>query len=107
MASRFSDVCTPKRVYGCGAKKSGLYHCVLSSGALNVRFCSPALRRRPELLRELTEGFLHTLNEIAAYTGFSGRMADAADTYSDDALTLGELSALNAIFNGVDEDEQN
>lgn len=81
--------------------------CVLSSGALNVRFCSPALRRRPELLRELTEGFLHTLNEIAAYTGFSGRMADAADTYSDDALTLGELSALNAIFNGVDEDEQN
>ena len=81
--------------------------CSLADGELSVLFRSPALRRPPELLRELADGFVSALREITETADFSGQRADAADAFADDALTYGELTALDAIFNGVDDDEQN
>ena len=81
--------------------------CSLADGDLSVLFRSPALRRPPQLLRELADRFASALREITEIADFSGQRADAADAFTDDTLTYRELSALDAIFNGVDDDEQN
>ena len=79
--------------------------CSLSGNEISAILRCPTLRRRPTLLKKLADGFLQAAEEIATETNFAGQRADAADAYNDNALTYGELSVLDAIFNGVDENE--
>ena len=46
------------------------------------------------------------LKEVAAEADFGALRADTADRYTDDSLTYHELTALDALFNRTDEDEQ-
>ena len=80
--------------------------CIFADGKIAVSMRCPALRRRSSLLREIAGGFLRALQEIINETDFSEVGADSADGYADPILTYSELTALNSIFNGIGEDEQ-
>ena len=77
--------------------------CEYRGGRIVVRFRCPPMPRPATVLRDLSREFENAVREIAKHTDFSGIRADAADGYSDNALSYDELTTLESMFNGTDE----
>jgi hypothetical protein len=77
--------------------------CEYRGGHVLVRFRCPPMRRQPQILKKLSLAFEKAVREIAQNADFTGGRADAADGYSDDALTYDEFTALESIFDETDD----
>ena len=79
--------------------------CELRNNAVTVHFRVPKLKRSPELMQKLAQGFILAAKEISELN-LNGEMLPAeTEQFSDNSLSGKEWSALESIFNRTDDNE--
>ena len=81
--------------------------CELRENNIFVHIRAPRLKRSEKLLQNLADGFIDAAKEISELQLKGKTLPSEVERFSDNSLSSEDWSALESLFNGMDENEQN